>query len=694
MGRQAELSRSQRHGLKLAVQLAIVGAIVAAIVLTQRLRGAPLAHDLRERLLMFTPVRALETAAATVEVLVIVWLVSAIARGRAGTAHARELSVRPFAALGRLPTIVALGGIVALAAWFRILLTRAETIPHVFGDELIYTDLAKSIALHGKPLVRGELDIGHSVLYPLLLSPAYGFAANGAGAYVAVKTINAVALSLTAVPTYFLARRVASHGWSLGVAALVVVEPWTAYAALTMTESLFLPAFTAFALILVWMLEQPTVRGQLLVLAGLAVLVGIRPQALVFAASVVAAIGIKGLLDGRLAAEIERHAVVLGGLAVALLAGVIALVAGVPVPAGSAKQLLTVHYSPLALVKWTLWNLAVYELAMGVIALAVFPLALRGLLRRSASVAERSVGTVALALSAGVVLSVAVLSASRYGLGILHERNVFYATPLVLICLVHWLTHGLERPRLLAAATAAGAVALAATLPQHLVSITNNVDSPTSAWLQQLKNQVPDMPLRAWTILIAGVAAAAFLFMRRPPAAVLSTLLAFVAIAWPLDYSGPFTPKQDQALAWVDRSLPAGATATLIHVGLSRSDQPCAQDADYEQQQLVTWTEFFNTRVDRVLHVFAPAPGLLPSSQLAVGPGGVTLENGRPLTTRYVVLDSRQPIVGRRLARFDLPRLSSPLQQGASLSLWRASAPVTFRPHAQPLPPRADGRAC
>jgi hypothetical protein len=676
------------------VEIVVAGAIVAGTVLALRLWYAPLGHDLRERLLMYTPVRAVERSAEVAAALVILWLVPATPPGRRAAARVRGLSLRPLGTVARIPAVVGLTAVVGVAAGFRILLTRAETTPHVFGDELIYTDLAKSIALSGKPLVRGDFDIGHSILYPLLLSPAYRLAADGASAYVAAKMLNATALSLTAIPTYFLARRVVSHGWSLGVAALVAFEPWTAYAALTMTESLFLPAFTAFALILARMLERPATSRQLSVLVALAVLVGIRPQALVLAGSVVGAVAISGLLTGGFRNELRRNLVVLGGLSLACVVALIALALGVPLPAGSAGQLLSVHYSPLSLIKWAVWNLAVYELALGVIALAAFPLALRGLLRRSASQTERSIGTVALALSAGVFLSVAVLSASRYGLGILHERNVFYATPLVLVCVAHWLTHGLERPKRLTAIVAAAACALPAVLPDHLVLITNNVDSPTSAWLQQLKNQVPHTPLKVWTIAIAGAAAVALLLMRRPLTTILSIVLAFAAVASPLDYSGVFTPRQDRALAWVDHSLPASGTATLIHVGLSSSNQPCAQAADHEQQQFVTWTEFFNTRVDRVMHVLEPAPGFLPSGQLTKDPGGVVLHGGHPLSTAYVVLDSRQPILGHRLARFDLGSLNSPLQEGGSLSLWKASRPLRFLQPAQPLPPRANGRPC
>jgi len=669
-------------GPKFAAELGIAAVIAVAVALAVHAWGPELSHAVRERLLRLRPVTALKAVAGVAIVAAALRFVSVPA------------PLRGLAALGRVPAIVGLTAIVAVAAGFRVLLVRVETEPKVFGDEVIYTDLAKNIALHGRPLLRGQLEIGYSVLYPLFLSPAYRLASDGAAAFAAAKTMNAVAMALTAIPTYALARRVLSHGWSLGVAALVVLEPWTAYASFTMTESLFLPSFTAFALLLVRMLERATAARQLLVLITLALLVGIRPQALVLTGSVVGAIALKGLLAGRVRRVVREHAVLLAGLALALLAGSITRVAGVSLPAGSAGQLVSLAYSPVSLAKWTLWNLAVYEVALGVIALAAFPLALRGLLSRSAPDRDRSLGIAALTLSAGLLLSVAALSASRFGLGILHERNLFYATPLVLVCLAHWLAHGLERPRLPTVAVALGAIALPATLPEHVTRITNNVDSPTAAWLSELKNQTPSVPIIGWTVGIAALGAAAMLLIRRTLAPILAVVLAFVALTGPLDYSGALTPQQDRTLAWVDRALPKGAAATLIHLGLSRPDQPCSRDAGNAQKTLVVWTEFFNARVDRVTHMFEPVPDTVPSPKLTVAPGGIVHEHGRPFTPAYAILDSRQPIVGRRLARFDLASLGTAWQGGASLSLWRVSPPLGFLPHAQPLPPRANGEEC
>jgi uncharacterized membrane protein len=672
---------------------AIAIAIVVTTALVLGLWRSGLSHWLREHLLSLTPERGIDLAIRVAIGVAVLSVAAAGLRRLAPSVYERIAGMARNLTIPRPTPLVALTAIVSAAAGIHILLARYETEPRVFGDEIIYTDLAKNIASQGMPYLHGKFEIGYSVLYPLFISPAYRLASDGAAAFAAVKTQDAVVMALTAIPTYALARRILSQGWSLGVAALVVLEPWLAYSSLAMTEALFLPVFTAFALTLVLMLERPTVRRQLLVLIVLAVLVGIRPQALVFAGSIVVAVALRGLFARSAYAAAREHRIILGGLAVAALAVLIALAVGVSVPAGSAGSLLTLRYNPVDLAKWTLWNLGVYELALGVIALAAFPLALDVLLRRSASERERSVGITCLVLTAALLVSVAVLSSSQYGLGILHERNLFYATPLVLVCLAHWLSRGLQRPKPVAVAVALAAVAVPAALPPHLVRITDNVDSPTAAWFTQLEQQT-GWGIREATIGIAAVGAGAFLLVRRPLVPILAVALAFVILAAPLDYSGSLRPGENRELAWVDRALPGHATATLVHVGYSRPDQPCAKAADEDQRTLAVWTEFFNARVDRVYHMGEEIPDGVPSPMLSVAPGGIVQAEGRPFAPRYVVLDSRQPIVGQRLARFNLDRLGHGMTGGASLSLWRVHRPLGFLAHAQPLPPRGDGQQC
>ena len=112
---------------------------------------------------------------------------------------------------------------------------------------------------------------------------------------------------------------------------------------------------------------------------------------------------------------------------------------------------------------------------------------------------------------------------------------------------------------------------------------------------------MPGVSLRVWAVGLALVAAGAFLLVRGTIVPLLSVGFAFVALTAVNDYTGPFTPAQDRALAWVDRGLPGGATATIVHLAFPRYGT-CGEDAEYEQRGLVVWTEFFNTRVDRVFH--------------------------------------------------------------------------------------------
>jgi hypothetical protein len=76
-------------------------------------------------------------------------------------------------------------------------------------------------------------------------------------------------------------------------------------------------------------------------------------------------------------------------------------------------------------------------------------------------------------------------------------------------------------------AVALGVIALPATLPDHVVQIANNVDSPTAPWLHELENQVSNLPIRAWAIGIAAVGAVAIVLVRRPLVPILAVVLSF-----------------------------------------------------------------------------------------------------------------------------------------------------------------------
>ena len=630
----------------------------------------------------------------------VVWLVvvGLLLRLALRSARVRELRTRvagSVRALPPVPTAFVLAAVVAVAAAFRIALGGANSVPRFIPDELLHADLAKGFALHGEPLVRGELELGRTIFFPLLASPAYRFAPDGAAAFQAVQWLNAIAMALAAVPAFFLARRLVPRGWSLVVAALVAFVPWTAYSALMLTEPLFYLAFTTFALVLVRMLERPAWPRQVVTLAALAVLVGVRSQALALTLSVIGAVVLAGAVERRLRATLLAYRPTLVLLGLGLLAGVVLAVAGLPFPTSDYTTIWADTFGVVALGKWAAWNLVVYGLAVGVIPLVAFPLALRALLRRDATAEERSIGVASLSLFAGVLLSVAVLSASPEGHGILHDRTLFYVTPLILVCFVHWLTRGQPRPFFATAVIVVVAVGIAATVPERVLLGTNNVEGLVPSVVQGLKTEHPDVAAQLWVVGLTALGCGALVVLRRSLFPLLGVALAFAAVAAANDYTGPLDSSETRELGWVDRALPDGADATLVHLGYTRPDQPCREQADYEQQGLVLWTEFFNTHVGRVVHLSEQVKrDLLDSPAVTVERGGVIHEDGEPFTPSYAVLDSRQPIVGERLARLDLADVSPAFRDGSSLTLWRVDRPLRLLAHAQPLPPRANGTEC
>src|SRR5438270_4714791 len=156
---------------------------------------------------------------------------------------------------------------------------RRMVAPWIMVDELVYSELAKSFAATGHFLVRDHPSGSYGFVYPVLISPAYRLYASVPQAYAAAKTINSVLMSLTAVPAYFLARRVVTPALALLAALLAVAVPSTLYAGTMMTENAFYPIFVCAALALVLCLERPTALRQLVLLAISALAYETRPQA-------------------------------------------------------------------------------------------------------------------------------------------------------------------------------------------------------------------------------------------------------------------------------------------------------------------------------------------------------------------------------------------------------------------------------
>ena len=171
-----------------------------------------------------------------------------------------------------VPAWVWLAGIVVVSVAVRIALARRMVAPWIMIDEIVYSELAKSFAAHGEFLVRDVPSHGYGFVYPVLIAPAWRLFGAVPDAYAAAKAINAVVMSLAAVPAYFLARRLlraAARARRRGADGAV---PSMLYTGTLMTENAFYPLFLVVALALVATLERPTPLRQvvLLALCGLA----------------------------------------------------------------------------------------------------------------------------------------------------------------------------------------------------------------------------------------------------------------------------------------------------------------------------------------------------------------------------------------------------------------------------------------
>src|SRR5471032_2386723 len=72
-----------------------------------------------------------------------------------------------------LPPWVWVAAIVVASAVLRITLAHRVVTPWIMVDELIYSELAKSLAANGHFLVRGVPSNGYGFVYPALIAPAF-----------------------------------------------------------------------------------------------------------------------------------------------------------------------------------------------------------------------------------------------------------------------------------------------------------------------------------------------------------------------------------------------------------------------------------------------------------------------------------------------------------------------------------------
>ena len=264
--------------------------------------------------------------------------------------------------------------VVAAAASFGQVLALRIKAPRIFGDELIYWELARGFAWTGHFTVRGGAAPRYGTAYPALIALAQRLGGNQTAAFAVAKGLNAVAFSLAAVPVYLIASRVLTRRKALFASLLAVVLPSCVYTSTIMTENAFYPLFATSVLLMLRALERPSASRQLLVIAAVGVTFLVRAQAVVLLPSYVLAILVlvvttsNGRRRPALAEAMRQHAptlalLILAGSAAAVLRGRSLL---------GPYHVLVTSYPPRVLARWALANVADLDLYVGVIPLAAF----------------------------------------------------------------------------------------------------------------------------------------------------------------------------------------------------------------------------------------------------------------------------------------------------------------------------------
>ena len=564
----------------------------------------------------------------------------------------------PLPLVRALPIWAWLVGLVALSALVRYGFGRRIVAPWIMVDELIYSELAKSFGESGTFLIRGEaVGSAYGVVYPVLLSPAFALFDSVPDAYAAAKTINAVVISLAAIPAYFLARRVLSRELSLLAAALSVALPSLLYAGTLMTENAFYPLFLSAALALVVALERPTRRRAGLLLAVTALVCATRVQGLVIVPALLTAPVLVVAFGRRSLRGLAAYRWLYAPVAVALAGFLVVQAARGRSPLdllGAYRVAGDATYDASEIARWLVYHVAELDLSLGVapvLALVLLTLSAGRLEER-----DRVFLATTVALSAWLVLVVAVF-ASRHSLRV-EERNMFYVAPLLLIALLLWIERGMPRPRVPAAVAAAVVAALPAVLPYPSLIGVSAV-SDTFGLLPWWTVHEWGVPLdRLWVVVLLACAATVALTLalpRRFALALPAVLLAFFAASTqPVEehirgasigalFQGITRPQRD----WIDRTVATPGAVAAIHSG--------------ELDPLTVFeNEFFSRAVGAVYTFDESLPGGLEETpvKLERQSGLLVDRRGNPVTVRYALVDRSVPLAGRTVAQDEQKGLS------------------------------------
>jgi hypothetical protein len=557
---------------------------------------------------------------------------------------------------GALPALV---GTSTLIHW---LAGRRVAGLWIMPDEAIYAQRALRLWHHGSlPLFRG-LGAGYGLLYPAVAGLPLAIGATEG--YAGLKLMQALVVSLAAVPVFCYGRRLMSRWYALIAAALTLTSPLLLYSGFVMTEVLFYPLAAVTLVAIAFAVERATIRAQAVALGLIAAATATRTQAVIFVAVLAGA----AVVDAVLGRDRRRLRAFWPTWSVLLLA--VAAAPAVPAVFGSYAVTVGGSYPLGASLRFTYYHLAYLVLMTAVLPVVALLLLLADAIRgRERDPAVRAFLSVTLCAVVAVCVQVGFFAA-RFAPHLL-GRDLAALPPILFLTFMLWLSRGLPRLRTVVVGVCFAVLALIALVPWSGLVVTAALpDSFDIALVYRMSASVDAASLITVTALVLLVM---FVVVPRRAALLLPAIVGGSLIATSIATAGLVDSRartdQQELIglprAWIDNAVRAPVTYLY----------------DGEVEWNSVWqTRFWNTRITHVLDLTpARVPG--PMEQLERAP---TIDGRVAIDDNYVVASNLLEFFGTPVARHARgPDL-------AGLVLWHLAKPARLSTLTAGVKPNGD----
>ena len=530
----------------------------------------------------------------------------------------------------------ALLALVGLSALGHVITSFSRATVVFFPDEYLYSELSRSISSDCLPLVRGCYILFPSLLQPLVTAPCWLLGSIGAG-FRASMVLGSIAMSLAALPVYWLGRRLGLSTWlALAASALALATPSMLYSSWLMGEPLSYPLFLAgFSLGVLALSGDRRWLVPALVVFALASLA--RIQLLVLPLAFALAAVLMAACERRFRRFLGEHRYLIGTcslLAIAALlvpAGVFGFYSGIR-HVDLSPGIFILHFGTQAIGLLFASGWVIVPGALIGLGLTIFQ--------------PRSRTELAFACAASLVTLGLLLQASFFGIvTIPQERYVFYCAPILALSLALLIDRGwpLRRAHALLVLPI---LVLVAELPFSTYAAGNRFFQ-SSFLLATFRLEQSHGVSRAALLIAIVVSVLAMVTLVLPTAGRLggagvfalaiavSVTVMVIATDFDLNNSAGVISDQGPVKSWADKRIdashPSGGRAVLLQ--------------GYGTRNAALEMLFWNRSVDRVaLLPDSSKPDILPWPDLKIGGNGALSVGGKPLTGPLVVDDSMHTV--------------------------------------------------